>query len=83
MADLYAGVTAEVNVAAFTGPASHFAIVGMPDPLVLALCMLSALLWARIAARFANKADPSILSRATGVVLVVLGAAILAVNYLT
>ena len=68
---------------AFTGSASHFAIGGMPDPLVLALCVLSTLLWARIAARFANKASPIVLNRATGVVLAVLGAAILAVNYLT
>ena len=68
---------------AFTGAASHFAIGGMPDLTVLALCVLSTLLWARIAARFANKASPIVLNRATGVVLAVLGAAILAVNYLT
>ena len=41
-----------------------------------------SLLCARIAAKFANKAEPATLNRATGVVLVVLGAAILAVNYL-
>ena len=33
-------------------------------------------IWARIAAVFANKADPKVLNRATGVVLVILGAAI-------
>ena len=33
-------------------------------------------------AKFANKAEPAILNRATGVVLVMLGVAILAVNYL-
>lgn len=65
---------------AFTGSVSHFAIGGMPDLTVLALCVLSTLLWARIAARFANKASPVILNRATGVVLAVLGAAILLVN---
>jgi len=68
---------------AFTGAASHFAIGGMPDLPVLALCVLSTLLWARVAARFANKASPIVLNRATGVVLAVLGASMLAVNYLT
>lgn len=68
---------------AFTGAASHFAIGGMPDMLCLAFCMLSTLLWARIAAKFANKASAATLNRATGVVLVILGSAILAVNYLS
>ena len=67
---------------AFTGAASHFAIGGMPDPLTLVLCVLSTLLWARIAARFANKASPIVLNRATGAVLVVLGTVILGVNWL-
>lgn len=68
---------------AFTGSVSHFAIGGMPDLWVLLFCVASTLLWARIAARFANKASPIVLNRATGVVLTVLGVAILAVNYLT
>ena len=34
-------------------------------------------MWARIAAVFANKAAPKTLNRATGVVLVVLGAVVL------
>ncbi len=67
---------------AFTGAASHFAIGGMPDLWCLAFCVGSTLLWARIAALFANKASPAVLNRATGVVLVVLGAVIMAVNYL-
>lgn len=67
---------------AFTGSVSHFAIGGMPDVFCLICCVVSTLLWARIAAKFANKAAPATLNRATGVVLVVLGAAILAVNYL-
>ena len=67
---------------AFTGSVSHFAIGGVPDLFCLICCVLSTLLWARIAAKFANKAAPATLNRATGVVLVVLGAAILAVNYL-
>ena len=67
---------------AFTGSVSHFAIGGAPNMWYLLLCVLSTLLWARIAAKFANKASAIILNRATGVVLTILGAAILAVNYL-
>lgn len=67
---------------ALTGAASHFAIGGMPDMLCLVFCVFSTLLWARIAAKFANKASAETLNRATGAVLVVLGSAILAVNYL-
>lgn len=67
---------------AFTGAMSHFVIGGMPDVWCLVFCVLSTLLWARIAAKFANKASAATLNRATGVVLTVLGAAILAVNYL-
>ena len=62
---------------AFTGAVSHFAIGGMPDLWCLVFCVGSTLLWARIAARFANKASPATLNRATGVVLVVLGVAIM------
>lgn len=66
---------------ALTGAVSHFAIGGMPDLWCLAFCVGSTLLWARIAAKFANKASAVTLNRATGVVLTVLGAAILVVNY--
>ena len=67
---------------ALTGAASHFAIGGMPDLWCLLFCVASTLLWAMIAAKFANKASPQTLNRATGVVLVILGAVILIVNYL-
>ena len=67
---------------AFTGAVSHFAIGGMPDVWCLLFCVASTLLWARIAAKFANKASAVTLNRATGVVLAVLGVAILGVNYL-
>ena len=46
---------------ALTGAASHFAIGGMPDPLIWALCVIFTLVWARIAAVFANKASPKTL----------------------
>ena len=65
---------------ALTGSISHFAIGGAPDWTTLLFCVLSTLLWARVAAKFANKASPVVLNRATGVVLAVLGAAILLVN---
>ncbi len=68
---------------ALTGSVSHFAIGGMPDILCLVFCVASTLLWARIAAKFANKASAVTLNRATGVVLAVLGAAILIVNLTT
>lgn len=65
---------------ALTGALSHFAIGGAPDAACLILCVAFTLLWARIAALFANKASAKTLNRATGIVLTVLGAAILIVN---
>ena len=65
---------------AFTGAATHFVIGGPPDIWCLIFCVLSTLLWARIAARIANKASAITLNRAVGVVLVVLGIVILGVN---
>ncbi|MBP3673541.1 MAG: sulfite exporter TauE/SafE family protein [Oscillospiraceae bacterium] len=65
---------------ALTGSLSHFAIGGAPDWTVLVLCIVFTLLWARIAARFANKASARTLNRATGVILVILGVVILVFN---
>ena len=62
---------------ALTGAVSHFVIGGTPDWVVWSLCVVFTLVWARIAAVFANRASPRTLNRATGVVLVVLGAVIL------
>lgn len=67
---------------ALTGAVSHFAIGGAPDVWCLVFCVLSTLLWAQIAAKFANKASPVVLNRATGAVLAVLGGAMVLVNYL-
>ena len=67
---------------ALTGSISHFAIGGLPDVPVWLLCIVFTLLWARIAAVFANKAQPKTLNRATGVVLVVLGAVIMGFQWL-
>lgn len=63
---------------ALTGAISHFSIGGSPDWLILALCVVFTFIWARIAAVFANKAAPKTLNRATGIVLVVLGAVVMA-----
>ncbi len=68
---------------ALTGAVSHFAIGGAPDIMVLVLCMLFTLLWARIAAVFANKAQPKTLNRATGIILVILGIVIMGFNLLS
>ncbi len=68
---------------AFTGAVSHFSFGRLPDLTVMALCVVFTLLFARIAALFANRARPEVLNRATGGVLVILGAAILIFNGLS
>lgn len=67
---------------ALTGAVSHFAIGGTPDWKVWILCVVFTFLWARIAAVFANQATPKTLNRATGVILVVLGVAVMAFSML-
>ena len=71
-----------MSFTALTGSVSHFLIGGAPDWLVLVLCVIFTLLWARIGARFANKAQPKTLNRATGVILLILGLVILGFQYL-
>lgn len=68
---------------ALTGSVSHFAIGGLPNLWILGLCVGFTLLFALLAAKFANKAEPKLLNRVVGVILFVLGVAILLVNYLT
>lgn len=63
---------------ALTGAISHFAIGGLPDVTAWILCVVFTLLWARIAAVFANKATPKTLNRVTGVILVMLGVVVMA-----
>ena len=67
---------------AFTGAVSHFTIGGMPDISCLVLCIIFTLIWAEIAACFANKAEPITLNRVTGAVLVILGLIMIGVNLL-
>lgn len=72
-----------MSFTAFTGAVSHFSISGsLPDIPALILCILFTLIGARVAARFANKAPAKTLNRATGVVLSILGIAMVAVKYL-
>ena len=67
---------------ALTGSVSHFTIGGLPDMWTLILCVGFTLVFALIAAKFANKAEPKVLNRVVGVILLVLGIAILLVHYL-
>ncbi|MGN0746158.1 MAG: sulfite exporter TauE/SafE family protein [Aristaeellaceae bacterium] len=69
-----------MSFTALTGSLSHFALGGAPDWTCLILCVAFTLLFARVAARFANKASAATLNRATGVVLVALGVVILGVR---
>ena len=61
---------------------SHFIIGGMPDILCLSLCVVFTLLWARIAAKIANKANAKTLNRVVGIVMIATSVVILTVNYL-
>lgn len=65
---------------ALTGAASHFAIDGLPNLACLAVCVVSTLIWARVAAKIANRSTPATLNRVTGVILILIGVAIFAVG---
>ena len=67
---------------ALTGGISHIVIGGVPDIPCLVLCVAFTLLWARIAAKIANKAEAKTLNRVVGIVMIVTSVVILAVNYL-
>ena len=68
---------------ALTGALSHFVIGGAPEWLPLLLCVGFTLLFAEISAKIANKADAKTLNRVVGVVLVLLGIAVLLFSLLT
>lgn len=70
-----------MSATALTGAVSHFAIGGVPDWLTLIVCVVSTLVFAQIAALIANRAQPKTLNRITGIILVLLGAVVLSVNY--
>lgn len=67
---------------ALTGSVSHFLIGELPEILPFVLCVLFTLIFARIAAKLANKASPKTLNRATGIILVILGVAVLGFSYI-
>lgn len=80
--DLKTAVGTSVFVMTFTaltGAVSHFAISGKPNFLVMILCVIFTFIWARIGARWANKADVKKLNRITGIVLTILGIAMFVV----
>lgn len=67
---------------ALTGAVSHFAIDGLPDMRLLLLSVVFTLIFALIGASFANKVNTKVLNRSTGLILTVLGAIIIGVNFL-
>lgn len=74
--DLKTAVGTSVFVMTFTaltGAVSHFAISGKPNVQILILCVLFTFIWARIGARWANKADVKKLNIITGIILTILG----------
>ena len=62
---------------AFIGSLSHALIYGMPDMKKLAICSVSALIFAQIAARIANKVKVSTLRKIVAILLIVSGGAML------
>ena len=68
---------------ALTGAVSHFIIDSKtPDLLVLVLCILFTLIFARIGAVIANKVSSKTLNRATGIILVILGVMVIGIGSL-
>ena len=67
---------------AFTGATSHMVIGGVPDPVCIISCIVFTFLWARIAAKIANKVDSITLSRMAGAVMVGFSVIILCVGLL-
>jgi len=68
---------------ALTGAISHFVIGGAPHIEALIVCVLATLFGARIAALFANKSEPKKLNQATGVVLSILGLAMICMKFIS
>lgn len=75
--ELKMAVGTSVFIMSFTalfGATSHFILQGIsPDPLIFGICVISTLIFALLGARFANKANPQLLNRVTGIVLMTLG----------
>lgn len=84
--ELKTAVGTSVFIMTFTamfGAGSHFILQGIfPDIKVFLICVISTLVFATLGARFANKATPKVLNRATGIVLMTLGAFMILADYL-
>lgn len=84
--DLKTAVGTSVFIMTFTalvGAGSHILFGETPDWIMLAMCAFFTLVWAQIAAIIANKVNPKLLNRITGVVLTVLGVAMLVFELVT
>ncbi|MFI3227944.1 MAG: sulfite exporter TauE/SafE family protein [Clostridia bacterium] len=83
--ELKTAVGTSVFIMTFTalfGSYSHFSLDNiMPDPLICIICVISTLAFASIGSRYANKANPRKLNRATGLVLASLGGFMIFAQY--
>ena len=66
---------------ALTGGVSHFIIGGMPDLVILFLCILFTLLGALLSAQFANRASEVVLIRTLGAILSILGLVMIGMSF--
>ena len=66
---------------ALTGGVSNFIIGGMPDLVILFLCILFTLLGARLSAQFANRASEVVLIRTLGAILSILGLVMIGMSF--
>ena len=76
-------VGTSVFIMSFTaciGAVSHFIMNGIPDPLLLSVCIVSTLVFARISAVAANRMQTETLHRITGCLLTGSGAVMLVVK---
>lgn len=65
---------------AFTGAVSHIILGGIPNIKAMIICIIATFVGARFSAIFANKTSAIILNRVTGIVLVILGLAMIIVK---
>ena len=66
---------------AFTGSVSHFLLNGIHYLSVLIFCIISTLVFARVAAVIANKSSEKVMGRTVGITLIILGIVVLTLNY--
>lgn len=66
---------------AFTGSVSHFMLNGIHYLSVLIFCIISTLVFARVAAVIANKSSEKVMGRTVGITLIILGIVVLTLNY--